>query len=201
MKLHSYLEQLLGHRTSISVLRTLVRHRGKIFTIRRLASDAGVSHPSASETVGELDKLGVVQIQPIGRSHQVSLNEKSHVLKKIIVPMFAAEERTFGEMILVLKKHLGIEKNISAAVFGSVSKGQEKEGSDIDVLVISNDFDGAISAASDAGEDVFAKFHGKVSPIVFSESEFMSKKGSDLVRSILGSHIMIHGRSLEDLLK
>jgi len=82
MKLHGYLEQMVGDKVSVSVLRALIRYKGKIFTIRGLARDAGASHPRVSETVGELERLGMVQVQPIGRSHQVSLNEKSHALKK-----------------------------------------------------------------------------------------------------------------------
>ena len=78
MKLHGYLDQLLGSKSSISTLRTLVRYKDKAFTIRRLAREAGVSHPKVSETVAKLENLGVAQIQPIGRSHQVTLNEKSY---------------------------------------------------------------------------------------------------------------------------
>ena len=192
MKLHGYLEQLLGSRVSVGVLRTLVRHRGKVFTIRSLAREAGVSHPRVSETVRDLEDLGIVQVQPVGRSNMVVLNEKSHIVKKIIRPMFEAEEQTLDQMIMVLKKHLGTDE-ISSAVFGSVSRGQEKEGSDIDLVLVSDDYDGAIAAASDAGEEIFAKFHGRVSPIVFSKSEFSSKNKTGLVRSILDSHIMIHG--------
>jgi predicted nucleotidyltransferase len=201
MKLHQYLEKALGNKVSINVLRTLVQYKGKIFTIRRLARDAGVSHPGVSETVNDLEKLGIVQIQPVGRSHQVSLNEKSYVLKKIIEPMFMAEKQTFDQVISILKKHLSTKKIISAVVFGSVSSGQEKEDSDIDVFVVSDDFDNAIMAVSNAGQEIFTKFHSKVSPIVFSESEFKSKKKSDLVYSILDNHIMIYGKNLEDILQ
>ena len=201
MKLHGYLGQLLGSESSISVLRALVRYKGKIFTIRGLAREAGVSHPSVSETVAKLESFGVVQIQPIGRSHQVTLNGKSHVLKKIVEPMFMAEEQTIDQVIRFLKNHLSTEKIISAAVFGSASRGQEKEDSDIDVLVISNDFDGAVVAISDAAEEIFAKFHGNVSPTIFSETEFKSKNKSDLVRSILDGHAMVCGRNLMDVLK
>ncbi len=201
MKLHEYLEKALGNKVTIRVLRTLVRYKGKIFTIRRLAQDAGASHPGVSETVDDLEKLGIVQIQPVGRSHQVSLNEKSYVLKKIIEPMFMAEKQTLDQVILILKKHLSTKKIISAVVFGSVSRGQEKEDSDIDVFIISDDFDDAIAAVSDAGQEVFAKFHSEVSPIVFSKSEFKSKKKSELVRSILDNHTMICGKNLEDILK
>ena len=201
MKLHGYLEQLLGNKVSISVLRTLIQYKGKIFTIRRLAQESGASHPGVSEKVGELEKFGIVQIQPVGRSHHVSLNEKSYVLKKIIEPMFMAEKQTLDQVILILKKHLSTKKIISSVVFGSFSRGQEKKGSDIDVFVISDDFDHAIVAVSDAGQEVFSKFHSKVSPVVFSESEFKSKKRGDLVRSILDNHTMIYGKDLEDVLK
>lgn len=201
MQLHVYLEQLLGSKPSIKILRTLVRYKGRIFTIRKLAREAGISHPNASDTVTRLEHLGIVHMQPIGRSHQVTLNERNHILKKIVEPMFMAEEQTFDQMIISLKNHLSIKEIISAAVFGSASRGQEKEGSDIDVFVISNDFDGAISAVSDAGEEIFVKFHGNISPIIFSEAELVSKKNDALTRSILDNHTMICGQNLGDVLK
>lgn len=201
MKLHGYLEHLLGNKVSIRILRVLVQHRGKIFTIRRLAQDAGVSHPRVSETVTDLEKFGIVQIQPVGRSHQITLNEKSHVLKKIMEPMFAAERQTLDYVILTLKKHLDTKKIVSAVVFGSVPKGKEKEGSDIDVLIISNDSDHANTAVSNASEELFVKFHGKLSPIILSVDKFKSKKKSYLMCSILESHTLICGKKLESVLK
>ena len=201
MKLHGYLNQLLGSKSSIGVLRTLIQYKGKVFTIRRLAREAGVSHPRVSKTVAKLENLGVVQIQPIGRSHQVTLNENSYVLKNIAEPLFMAEKQTFNQMIYFLKNHLSTKKIIGVAVFGSAARGQEKEDSDIDVVVISNDFNSAITAVSDAGEEIFAKFHGNISPIIFSEAEFKLKRKSDLVRSILDSHTMVYGKNLKDILK
>lgn len=86
------------------------RYRDKIFTIRRLARVAGVLHPNASETVVRLENLDVVQIQPIGRSHQVTLNKKSHVLGKIVEPMLMTEEQTFDQMINSFKIHLSTKR-------------------------------------------------------------------------------------------
>lgn len=201
MKLRKYLENALGSKTSIRILRTLIWRRGKVFTIRKLAEEAGVSHPMSAQAAYELERLGIVQIQPIGRSYQVSLNEKSYILKKIIAPMFIAEERLFDQVVATLKKHLDTKKVIAAAIFGSVAGGQEREGSDIDVLIISNSYEHAITAVSDAGEESFARFHSNVSPLVFSEAEFKSKKDGDLVRSILDNHIAICGKRLEQVLK
>ena len=200
MKLHEYLEQVLGNKISISVLRVLVHHKGKIFTIRRLAEDAGASHPEVSTTVEELEKFGIVQIQPVGRAHQVSLNEKSYVLNEIVEPILKAEEKTLDKVILVLKDYLSTKKITSAAIFGSVSIGKEKEDSDIDVLVISNDFEHGSMLISNAGQEIFLKFHSKISPIIFSEAEFKSKKKKNtLIHSIIDNYIMVYGKDLMSL--
>jgi predicted nucleotidyltransferase len=201
MKLHSYLEQVIGSKIAISILRTLVKYRGKIYTIRRLAEDADASHPEVSKTLGELEKFGIVQIQPVGRAHQVSLNKKSYVLTKIIEPILKAEENTLAEVISILKTHLGTKKIMSAAIFGSVAAGKEKDDSDIDVLVICNDSDYAISAISDASKEISLKFQSKLSHIVFSESQLRSKKNKALLQSILDNHIMIYGKELASMLK
>lgn len=202
MKLHDYLEYVIGNRIAIGMLRALVRYRGKIYTIRGLAEDAGASHPEVSKTLGDLEKFGIVQIQPVGRAHQVSLNEKSYVLNKIIIPILKAEEKTRDEVMLVLKDHFSKKKIISTAVFGSVAAGKEQVDSDLDVLVICDDFDYAINAVSGAAEEISLKFQTKLSHIVFSESEFRSKgKNHPLIKSILDNHILICGKKLGNLLR
>ena len=199
MKLHKYLEQVLGNKIALSTLRVLVHYRGRIFTIRSLAQDAGASHPEVSATVTELEKFGIVQIQPVGRAHQISLNEKSYVLNEIIEPILQAEEKTLTKVISILKGHLNTKKIISSVIFGSVATGTEKEDSDIDVLVISDDFDYATEVIANASEDVVLGFHTRVSPIIFAKKEFLSKKKGDLIRSILSNHIHVTGLELEKI--
>lgn len=202
MKLHNYLEHIVGNKIAISMLRALVRYRGKIYTIRGLAEDANASHPEVSKTLADLEKFGIVQIQPVGRAHQVSLNEKSYVLNKIILPMLKTEEKTLDEVTSILKDHLGKRRIASAVIFGSVAKGKEHVDSDLDVLVLCDDYDYAISAISTAAEEVSLKFHTKLSHIIFSESEFRSKgKNHPLVQSILNNHILIYGKELASILK
>lgn len=111
MKLHKYLEKVLGNKGSISVLRTLVDHKGRIFTIRRLAEDACISHTEAAATIGDLEKFGIVQVQPVGKAHQISLNKKSYVLAKIIEPIFKVEQNTLQEIISILKKTWFLKKS------------------------------------------------------------------------------------------
>ncbi len=201
MKLHKYLEKVLGNKGSISVLRTLVDHKGRIFTIRRLAEDACISHTEAAATIGDLEKFGIVQVQPVGKAHQISLNKKSYVLAKIIEPIFKVEQNTLQEIISILKKNLVSKKIVSAVIFGSVARSEEKEDSDIDLLIISNDYDRAIEIISKVIEELSLMFHTKISHIIFSEKQFRSKRNSDLINSIIKDHILISGKELVNIIK
>jgi predicted nucleotidyltransferase len=83
-----------------------------------------------------------------------------------------------------------------------VATGKEQVDSDIDVLVICDDFDHAITAISHASEEISLKFQSDLSPIIFSESKFRSKKKNNaLVQSILNNHIIICGKGLSNMLK
>ncbi|MEO9307199.1 MAG: nucleotidyltransferase domain-containing protein [Nitrososphaera sp.] len=199
MKLHEYLEQVLGNKITISTLRVLVHYKGRIFTVRSLAQEAGASHPEVSSIVSELEKFGIVRVYPVGRAHQITLNEKSYVLNKIIEPILQAEEKTLAHVISILGYHLDTKKITSSVIFGSVATGQEKEDSDIDVLVISDYYDHAVDAIANASEDVALGFHTGVSPIIFTRKEFLSKKKGDLMRSILSNHIHVTGLELEKI--
>lgn len=199
MKFHAYLEQLLGTKATISILRSLVKYKGKTFTVRGLAKDSNISNVEASRTVEQLERFGIVRIQPVGRAYQLFLNNHSYVLNKIVEPILLAEDKTFSELILILAKHLITKKIISAAIFGSVAKGEEKGDSDIDLLVVSDDFDYATEVVASASEDVSEVFHTRVSPIIFTKKEFISKEKRELVRSILSNYILVAGLKLEKL--
>jgi len=196
MLLHEYIE-VLGNKVAIILLRTMIKYEGKIFTIRGLAKEARVSPNETALIIHELENYGIVKIQPVGRAYQLELNKKSYILNKIVKPMIDAEKNTFDELLVLLKKYLDTKKIISAVIFGSVVKRQEKIDSDIDLLVISNDHDHAIGQISKASEQIFSIFHGSLSPIVFTDKDFKSKQKGSLVQSIIDNHILICGKKME----
>src|SRR6267143_2005010 len=79
--LHDYVDEVLGSKASIRTIRTLVHYRGKIFTVRELARTSGLSHTEVSQVVKDLEKKGIVRLQPVGRAYQVILNDESYTLK------------------------------------------------------------------------------------------------------------------------
>lgn len=201
MKFHAYLESLIGSKASISLVRALVNYKGKIFTVRKLAEAAGISSAEAALTVQQLEKYGVIELQPVGRSYLVSLNDKSYVVNKILKPIVEKENETLDELASVLRKHLSGKDIISAVLFGSVPREEEREDSDTDVLIVSNDFDAASLAASKAQEEVSSVFHSRLSPLILSEKELRAKKADHLVRSILQKYVTIAGKDLREMIE
>ena len=197
MLLHRYLEQVLGNKTVITLLRTMITYRGKIFTVRGLADEANVSTNETALIVHDLEKMGIIKIQPIGRAYHLELNEKSYLLSEIIEPAINAEKNTMNELIQVLRKYFDTKKIITAAIFGSVASAKEKIDSDIDLFIISNDHDHAITLVSEASKQVSIRFNGMLSPIIFTEKEFKAKQKGSLVQSIIDNHILICGKKIQ----
>jgi predicted nucleotidyltransferase len=175
----------------------MITYRGKIFTVRGLADEANVSTNETALIVHNLEKMGIIKIQPIGRAYHLELNEKSYLLSEIIEPAINAEKNTMNELIQVLRKYFDTKKIITAAIFGSVASAKEKIDSDIDLFIISNDHDHAITLVSEASKQVSIRFNGILSQIIFTEKEFKAKQKGSLVQSIIDNHILICGKKIQ----
>jgi predicted nucleotidyltransferase len=174
-------------------------YKHKTFTLRSLAEQANVSPQEASDTLRELAELNVVSLQPVGRAFSIKLNEKSYLLKKIIEPVVRAEEETLNQLIQVLKKHLS-GKVVSAAIFGSVARREEKMKSDIDLFLVAINKERVMDAVAEAMRETEAVFGSRLNPVVMTDVEFKSKKQSDLVKSIMQESIHICGKNLTELI-
>lgn len=206
MQLHDYLEWLIGSKTSINLIRALINHPGKVFTVRKLAETAKVSASEAAMFVQQLEKYGVMKIQPVGRSYLLTLNEQSYILNKILKPMIKAEAETRDELISILQDSLSRSEAkdniiISAVLFGSVVARQEREDSDVDLLVISDDYDAAIAIVSKAQENISLAFNSRLSPLIMNQKELIKKRNDRLIQSIIANYITVAGKDLKELLE
>jgi len=198
MQFHHYLEQVIGSKSSIRLLRILVMYKHKVFTLRSLARQANVSPQEASDTLKELAELNIVSLQPVGRAFSIKLNEKSYLLKRIIEPAVKAEEETLEQLIQLLKKHLA-GKVVSAVIFGSVARREEKKTSDIDLFLVAINKERAMDVVSEAMGEIEAVFGSRLNPIIMTDTEFKSKIQSNLVKSVMQESIHICGKELTEL--
>ena len=90
-----------------------------------------------------------------------------------------AEEKTLDALVSVLRKNLKSRKVTSACLFGSVARKAEKDDSDIDILVISNDFESASAALARTSDKVSQVFGNGLSPLILSEKELHAKKNDE----------------------
>jgi DNA-binding MarR family transcriptional regulator len=201
MALHNYLDEVLGSKAAIRVLRTLVRYKGKVFTVRELARTAGLSHPEVSLVVKDLESKGVVRLQPVGRAYKVSLNEESYLLKSIVEPMVRAEENTLDSLVSTLRSFFKDKGVTSVAIFGSVAKGLETKASDIDLLIIADERESANDCAARASTAIFAKFGLGLSPLIMNRTQFTREHGRNFAKSALGSYRLVWGMDLKELVE
>jgi predicted nucleotidyltransferase len=199
--LHDYAAEILGSKTSIRLLRTLARYKGRVFTIRELSAAAGVSHPQASTVLKELERRGVVRLQPVGKAYQVTLNHESYIVKSVIEPLFAAEKNTEGSLISAIAPFFDDPRIISAAIFGSVARGDEGTDSDVDLLIISDDTEFANECAARAVVTTLSRFGHALSPLILDRKKFLRDQERDLEKSILERYMLVRGRDLREMVK
>ena len=199
MAFREYLDEVLGSKASIRVLRTLVRYKGKVFTVRELARTSGLSHPEVSLVVKNLEGMGIVKLQPVGRAHQVILNEESYALKSIVEPMVKAEESTFDSLVSTIRPFFKERAVTSVAIFGSVAKGLETKASDVDLLVIADNRASASDSAAGANTAAHTKFGIGLSPLIVTRTQFVRRQNGDFAKSVMASYRMVQGKDLKEL--
>jgi len=104
--------------------------------------------------------------------------------------------RTLGELEAMLREALEVPGVISAALFGSVVREEEKPLSDLDLFVVTDQKSRVEEIIADLQKEVARRFGKALSPYCLSEKEYEQKRGTPLVRGIRGNHVLICGREL-----
>jgi len=179
MRFHDPLDDILGNRTQIKLLRLLSRTRSA-HTGRELARLIGQSHNTVRYALEELELNGLVVKQQAGRSNLYSLDEDNIVYKQILSPAFKLEEGLFAEVAKIFSDKLG-EDLVAVILFGSVAKGEEDPNSDIDLVLVFKDevsLEDKEDEIADASLQVTKSFGNQVSTISLGSTEFERKKKS-----------------------
>jgi len=176
-----------------AVLDVLTRvQRG--MTIRQIADRAGVSHPQAARHIRDLELLGIVHREHVGRSHRITLTESmaSDALRRLA--------RLRHDAILEMRDAAAAldPQPSSMIVFGSFARGDDDAESDIDVLVVLED-----DVAEGAIDETLAEWCGHiasrtgnpVAEIVVSQEQLRTMAPSFL-QSVSSDGILISGVSL-----
>ena len=179
MRFHKPLSDILGSRIKIDILRLLSRTSSD-HTGREIAGIIGYSHNAARSALDDLERSGLVIHRQAGRANLYSLDEDNVVVTDILSSAFLVEDGLLGGVASIISKWIGSDLS-SIILFGSIARGEEDQGSDIDVVVVLKDGadpDSKEDAVADASLEVVRRFGNKISPMLVTESEFERKRKS-----------------------
>jgi len=179
MRFHKPLSDILGSRIKVDILRLLSRTRSD-HTGREIAGIIGCSHNAARSALEDLERSGLVIHRQAGRANLYSLDEDNIICTDILSPAFLVEDGLLGAVASIISEWIGRDLS-SMVLFGSLARGEEDQGSDIDVVVVlkeGTDPESKEDAISDASLQVVRRFGNKLSPILVTESEFERKRKS-----------------------
>lgn len=208
MKITNPLDNILDNEAKVKILRFLLKSSAQ-WNGRQIAKEIGLAPATTHKALHALYKEGVLLLHNIGRAHLYSINDSSVIVKNMLSPLFAKEDKILDNIITVVKQRISSSKVgqsiLSVALFGSVNVRDDHSRSDIDLAVVINN-----KKAKAATEHLFEgidakiskKFGNTLSPYINTKAEFRVKykKGMAIIKSILKSYRILYGKRLETLL-
>ena len=176
MRLHDTIDDILGSRIKIRILRLLFLTRG-LFSGREVSRLVGFSPTHTISNLRELEAEGIILRQRVGNTDLYQLNESNSAVNGVLKPIFNWENNLLSELAGVFTTKLG-DDLVSIKLFGSVARGEEEPGSDIDLLLVLRDGvdpDKLEEAIAEADLDAGKKLGCPVSTISVTESEYSRK--------------------------
>jgi predicted nucleotidyltransferase len=200
MRINRPLDEVLGNRNHVRVLRHLILFPSPVITGRGIARELGMSHGSCIRSLNELEAIGALVRKRVGTSATYEVPESSILFSKMIKPLFVKESRLLDGLVGRLLD--GIEKEVQAVfLYGSVARAEETASSDIDLLVIlkSGVNKGTIGKklASNRSETSSLYLVG-IHVIAYSYNEYQKHKrqGLPLIKEVLSEGRLLFGNEV-----
>ncbi len=129
------IENILGSRVKIKILRKLALFDKREFTFEELSKSLNLSFGAVHPALKGLSDARIVAARKMGKSKLYSINKK-HLIFKEIKSLFNAETASFLKVAMKFAKTADKKWIENIVLFGSVARGEASEKSDIDILII-----------------------------------------------------------------
>jgi len=156
------------------VLALLLLHPERKLHVREIARLTGTAAGTLNKELARLRRAGLLECERVGNQLQYSANRAHQIYPELASIL----RKTVGLADVLIEALTPLAEKIEIAlVFGSVARGTETAGSDIDVLII-----GAVDFGSivDVVHPVQQQLGREVNPKVYAVREWKAKrKGKD----------------------
>lgn len=201
------LSYALSTRAKVACLRTLSLTSGGL-TQREVARRAGVQHRSSQLALDDLVALGLVERLSGGRDFFVSLNG-GHRLSGVIRELFRSESEFFlalrAELVAAVTDPPRAARLSSIVIFGSVARGDDQLGSDLDLLVLAprrSAIEPALVRLDEAAGPLHEHYGCALRPIAYTVAEARRRwlRREAPFPQIVRDHIVVVGPPLRELI-
>jgi len=183
------LADALFSKTKKAAIGILFSQPGQGIHLRELARVAGVSAPMMAKEVDVLVAAGILLEQRDGNRRVVSANPDSPIFDELR----GIATKTAGLADILRARFAGLEGITVAFVFGSVARGEERAGSDIDVCVVGSVANRDVMAAASAAGRLLRR---EVNAVTYAPGELRDRIAARSVfvtRMIASPRIFIVG--------
>ncbi len=185
------LESLITSRSRRKILALLFMHPASEHYVREITRKTGEQINAVRRELEILEKGGIVISERKGNLKYYLLNKRCPIygeLKSIIV-------KTEG-MGDALREHLGKIKGTKFAfIYGSTALGEERQKSDIDLMVIG---EVPIEKLNKAVREAQGKLLREVNYVVYPPKEFLEKRSKGFIQEVIrNKKIMVVGEEDE----
>lgn len=174
MSTFSPLSDVLFSRTQQGLLGLLFGQPQRSFYLKELIGALGMGRGTVQRELSRLTDVGLVTVTSIGNQKHFQANPASPIFDEL----HGIVIKTFGVADVIRDALQPVAPRIKAAfIYGSVAKGEDTAGSDIDVMMVTDSL-----SYREAVEHLYPldqKLGRPVNPVVYATDEFVSKLTSD----------------------
>jgi len=183
------IEKIFGSRIRAKILGWLFTHPDESFFVRQMALILKEDPTNVSREMARLEELGILRSKRNGNLKHFKTNQECPFFEEL-KGLVLKTSGVAGRIRSSLERLAGIE---FAFIYGSYAKGEEKAGSDVDLLIIGDvDMD-----RLDSNLGKLEKMLGReINYVLYSKEEFKSKrkaKDGFLMDILSGKKIMMIG--------
>ena len=198
MKFHNILDEMLGNKTKVRLLRAFFTYPEKGFTESELERIAGIPQASVHRNVKSLLDNGLLDRKRIGKANLYSLN-KEHILYLLLNSNFEAERNVLVKLKNMIAESVKSLPQIELAVlFGSIVKGMERAASDIDIFIVckgeKSNLEDKLTGLTNISQN---KFGNPVSLMIKHKEELQDLKTRSIFREIKNGEIIFKREGFE----